>query len=502
MTYMASVEQTLIQQRLIAKAIEEPSFFKKIKNLNVDLFEGNIQLGKAYQVVKDYYLENGDVVPTLDALTLYATKKLDRGNNDTSAYIEMSNTLKGLYTVNSSDQKVFDEQIGDYLERIRFTASLKALLGNDMSKEALDKFKKDYETITRESADSGLHEIVDFMNPDNQGKIAERIADIGKNTLKIPNNDGFSRAIGGGLARGEMGAIAASSGTGKTMNMTSLAMAYISGGYNVMYIALEELDGRMYNRFFKAYMGYAQKIVPGLNPQDLLANNEMVSGLMANGFFAQLVNNMENQLGVKQGNLTFTRYSPHTLTVDGLRQVIHSNIVTYGNPVDVIIVDYPDLLSYDTRNGESEAGGKLYEELRAIGQDNNVVMWVASQLNRTAGAEGIKTETSLEGSFRKTNSLETLLVVNSSSAEYEAGFTRMYVAKSRNGGNTGEMIHLKVEPYTKVVRGETPEEASEHANLLQNRTGSAESKALKSYEAGPGGPDGFKTRVNKSMGAY
>lgn len=497
---MANVETTLIQQRLIAKAIEEPSFYKKIKDLDVDLFEGNIQLGKVYQVVKDYYLENGDITPSLDALTLYATKKLDRGNNDTSAYIEMNNTLKGVYVVESEDQKVFDEQISAYIKRLRLTTSLKSLLGNDLSEEAITKFEKDFDVIRNESANTGLHEIVDFMNPDNKEYIADKIRGIDLNTLAIPNNEGFSKALGGGLAKGEMGAISASSGTGKTMNMVSLAMAYISGGYNVMYIALEELEERMYSRFFKAYIGYAQKLIPGINPEDLIKGNDMMAGLYQNGFFESLVNTMSQESGVQQGNLTFTRYSPHTLTVDGLRQVIHDNIVTRGNPVDVIIVDYPDLLSYDTRNGESEAGGKLYEELRAIGQENNVVMWVASQLNRGAGIEGIKTGSSIEGSYRKRNSLELSLVVNSTSAEYEAGFTRMYVDKSRNGGNTGEMIHFKVEPYTKVVRGETPEEASQHANILQTRTG--EATALSSYETKEKKAEDFKTRVNKSMGGY
>jgi len=109
--------------------------------------------------------------------------------------------------------------------------------------------------------------------------------------------------------------------------------------------------------------------------------------------------------------------------------------------------------------------------MRRIGQDFDVVMWTASQLNRTAYNALIRTSEHMEGSLRKKNAAELVLVVNQTPEEYNAGFLRLYADKVRNPpeGAYDKMLGFKVIGNQQVVREyiQNSSEEKEHRAILE-----------------------------------
>ena len=200
------------------------------------------------------------------------------------------------------------------------------------------------------------------------------------------------------------------------------------------------------------------------------------------------------------GELVFTRYSPNTVTVPDIRSIISNVMITQQKKIDVIFIDYPDLIAVDQSQGESSAGGRLYEDLRAITQEFNTVMWVASQLNRSAPNEdGLLTIRNTEGSFRKGNSVEQWLTINTTTRERANNFTRIYVDKARHAPTATNLYQLKVDEFTNNVRDETENEAIAHQALFDdNNREEAEAgfrKNLKGYESDQ--KPSFRDKVNR-----
>ena len=124
---------------------------------------------------------------------------------------------------------------------------------------------------------------------------------------------------------------------------------------------------------------------------------------------------------------------------------------------------------YARSYSESDAGGKLFEEIRRLSQQYNFVCWTLAQTNRTAyGADTITSE-HVEGSRKILNAVEVAFAVNQKEEEFKNGFLRLYLDKIRNSSNTGDrFVYLKVEPSKMRVRDETEEEKVEHKQLLSD----------------------------------
>ena len=143
--------------------------------------------------------------------------------------------------------------------------------------------------------------------------------------------------------------------------------------------------------------------------------------------------------------------------------------------------------------GESASGGRLYEDLRAITQEFNTIMWSASQLNRAApNDEGLLTVKNVSGSYRKVNAVELWLTVNTKPVERDEGYSRIYVDKARHAPTATQVFSLKVDKLTANVRAETEQEKAEHEALLTEKKEPAYQKNLSAFEE----EDDFVAKIN------
>lgn len=281
--------------------------------------------------------------------------------------------------------------------------------------------------------------------------------------------------------------------THNTMWAVNQTRNYVRQGLNVLYLPLEEKLDRMLLRF--------EQVLSKVKKTTLLENDEVNEPLFheiqrlfkyaRKEYFDDVIEedgkevpnpNPVHKNPNQWGNLWIRKYKPQELTPSMLSQLISDVTIRKGKRVDVVMIDYPDLMKNPHFNGgnESDAGGKLYEDIRAIIQEYDVVGWALSQVNRSSYVQDIKNAGAIEGSKRKINAVELAFTINQTPEEFANGFLRVYLDKIRNnsGVSYDRIQYFKVIPETMEIRDETPEEREQHMRLLED-TGELGSKGNK-----------------------
>ena len=247
--------------------------------------------------------------------------------------------------------------------------------------------------------------------------------------------------------------------THNTTVLSNIAVSYVKRGINVFYVSLEELRSRMLLRFDRLMMQVTVNDI--INKQGSLNKDYK---FLSDAVYKSI---KENQ---HIGKLAFYKSNPQTITVQHLQQVIQANMRASKTHYDVVVLDYPDLLLNPQETGnEAKDGGRLFEELRKMAQDLNVVLWTATQLNRSSNGQEIKTMASVEGSYRKLNTCEFVCTLNRTEQEYDNGYLRLHIDKNRNKeGFLGDTLYFKYEVGTTLIRDETDSERAKHKTLIDS----------------------------------
>ena len=135
------------------------------------------------------------------------------------------------------------------------------------------------------------------------------------------------------------------------------------------------------------------------------------------------------------GKLIIKYFPIKTVSAHSLK--LHAErIQTLGTKIDLIIVDYADILrpSQSDRNSNSysEAGG-IYEELRGVAGEMQVPIWSASQSNRAAMDEDIIQANNISDSYRKIMTADFVISLSRKMSDKQANTARFHVIKNRFG---------------------------------------------------------------------
>ena len=135
------------------------------------------------------------------------------------------------------------------------------------------------------------------------------------------------------------------------------------------------------------------------------------------------------------GSLIVKEYPTKTATTNTIRAHLEK-LKQQGISPDMIIVDYADLLrTLSARKEKREELETIYEDLRAIMQENNCVGWTASQTNRTGLQAEIITMQSISEAFNKCFIADFIFSVSRTSEDKQTNGGRIYIAKNRNGAD-------------------------------------------------------------------
>tara|TARA_R110001583_G_scaffold26294_5_gene94735 strand:- start:956 stop:2338 length:1383 start_codon:yes stop_codon:yes gene_type:complete len=219
----------------------------------------------------------------------------------------------------------------------------------------------------------------------------------------------IDKIVKGGLGSGELGVVIAPTGAGKSMALVHLGSMALMRGLQVVHYTLELGDTVVASRYDSCVTGYHLK--------DLFHVKEAIYEKIKN----------------ISGNLLVKEYPTKSVSVNSLRTHLQK-LKSANVPIDMIIVDYADLLkpkaSYKEKRLELET---IYEELRGLAQEFKCPIWTASQTNRGGLNAEVITMESISEAFNKCFVADFIFTISRTIEDKNANTARMFVAKNRNG---------------------------------------------------------------------
>jgi len=269
------------------------------------------------------------------------------------------------------------------------------------------------------------------------------------------------RITGGGLGSGELGVVVAPTGAGKSMALVHLGAQALLNGLNVVYYTLELADTVVASRFDAAITGFALKSLFHLK-------DDIYEKLTSSSI----------------GNLIIKEYPTKTATVQTIRNHLESLKDREDFKVDLVLVDYGDLLkpaSYlkEKRNELEE----IYETLRGTAMIYKCPVWTASQTNRGALNAEVITMESISEAFNKCFPADFIISISRTPEDKQADTGLMFVAKNRNGPD-GFVLPMKIDTskvYLEVLKnnGETIAMVEEQSDRKKAKALAEKWKSLK-----------------------
>ncbi len=215
----------------------------------------------------------------------------------------------------------------------------------------------------------------------------------------------------GGLGSGELGVVIAPTGAGKSMVLVHLGAQAIKAGLNVIHYTLELSNTTIGQRY--------DSCLTGVHLKDLFSLKEQIY---------EKVKDMDGNVIIKEYPTKSASTSTIRAHLDKLKQ--------QGVPIDMIIVDYGDLLkpvNAPRGNEKRHDLESIYEELRAISQIYECPLWTASQTNRSGLNAELITMEAVSESFNKCFVADFIFSLSRTIADKAKNRGKIFIAKNRNG---------------------------------------------------------------------
>jgi len=213
----------------------------------------------------------------------------------------------------------------------------------------------------------------------------------------------------GGLGIGELTIIMAPTGVGKSHFLVHLGSQALKQGKNVVHFTLELGDTVVARRYDACLTGY--------NLDELIVKKDVIY---------DKIKDIDGQLLIKE----YPTKSATVLTLRNHLERVRQNQME----VDVIIVDYGDLLKSSYRNTEKRHDlESIYEELRGLAQEFKCPLITASQTNRKGSKEEVVTMDSISEAYNKCFVADLIISLSRTLNDKNSNVGRMFIAKNRNG---------------------------------------------------------------------
>ena len=234
----------------------------------------------------------------------------------------------------------------------------------------------------------------------------------------------MDKKLFGGFNRGELNIFAGGSGAGKSLFLANIGVNMAEKGMNVLYLTLELSEALVSMRI-----------------------DSMITGISTREVFKQIddVEIKVRIIGKKSGAFQ-VKYMPSGKTANDIRSYIKEYEIKTGKKVDVLLIDYLDLLMPASMKVSAE---NLYikdkyvsEELRNLAMELQCVFVTAAQLNRGAVEEIEFDHSHISGGLSKIQTADNVFGIFTSRAMKERGRYQIQLMKTRNSSGVGQKIDL------------------------------------------------------------
>lgn len=269
----------------------------------------------------------------------------------------------------------------------------------------------------------------------------------------------LDKKLFGGFNRGELNIFAGGSGAGKSLFLANLGVNWALAGMNVLYLTFELSENLVSMRI-----------------------DSMVTGVPTRDVFKSIddVEMKVKMIGKKSGAIQ-VKYMPTGKTANDLRSYVKEFEIKTGKKLDVVLVDYLDLMM---PVGVKVSAENLFikdkyvsEELRNLAMELNCVFVTASQLNRGAVEEIEFDHSHISGGLSKIQTADNVFGIFTSRAMRERGRYQLQLMKTRSSSGVGSKVDLEFDVDTLRI-SDCEQEDDGAANATPN-TGSSIVNALK-----------------------
>ena len=385
------------QIKCISGLVSDKTFIERISDiLEPDSFETDAHKFIVKETIS-YFLQYKDL-PTLAVFKV----KVDGIENDLLKQSVVEQLRLVYQKISDTDLKYIKEQFLEFCKNQKIKNAIMESVDHLKSGQ-YDKIKHVVDIAMKAGMERNIgHEyMVD---------IEQRMSQMARKTVKT-NWTEIDTLMDGGLAGGELGIITACAGSGKSWVLAKMGAEAMRQGKNVLHYTLELNENYVGLRYDACFTG--------IDFQNIRNNIDIV----------------KKKIAEVPGKLIIKYFPIKTVSAHSLK--LHAErIQTLGTKIDLIIVDYADILrpSQSDRNSNSysEAGG-IYEELRGVAGELQVPIWSASQSNRAAMDEDIIQANNISDSYRKIMTADFVISLSRKMSDKQANTARFHVIKNRFG---------------------------------------------------------------------
>lgn len=144
----------------------------------------------------------------------------------------------------------------------------------------------------------------------------------------------------------------------------------------------------------------------------------------------EMWSHMEHMGVRKFDNIIIKRFTPNSLTPNGLRAYLDTLELTEKFVPDMIIVDYLGIMKVDPKNVRGSMGNNAVE-LRAIGIERNAAMITAHQASKAGELSTMIDATHMSEDWSIVGTADFVITYSCTKLEFKYGLARLFVAKAR-----------------------------------------------------------------------
>lgn len=320
----------------------------------------------------------------------------------------------------------------------------------DLREEHFDWLLADFETFIRHKGlEQAILKSADLLEKGEYGPVEELVkqavqvgltkdmgtdyfADPRSRLMRIKDKNGqmstgwqtVDKRLFGGMNRGELNIFAGGSGAGKSLFLANLGVNWALQGLNVVYLTLELSEELVSMR--------VDSMVTEIPTRDIFKNIDEVE--------------MKVKVIGKKAGTYQVKYMPSGKTANDIRSYLKEYEIKLGRKVDILLVDYLDLLMPQSRKISAEnlfvKDKYVSEELRNLAMEKQCVLVTAAQLNRGAVEEVEYDHSHISGGLSKIQTADNVFGIFTSRAMRERGKYQIQLMKTRSSSGVGMKIDL------------------------------------------------------------
>ena len=388
-----------------------------IQKLYLEMMLANAETFVRCQSIFDFSLFDRKLQETAQFVNKYVT---EYNNLPTYEMVNKSCNIDLKQTEQLTEEH-FDWLLNDFETFIRHKSLERAIL---KSADMLEKGEYGpVEDLVKKAVQIGLHK---DLGTDYFDDPKSRLMGLKNQNGQVSTGwTTLDKRLFGGFNKGELNIFAGGSGAGKSLFLANLGCNWVLNGMNVAYVSFELSE-----------------------PLVSMRIDSMLTDIPTKEIFKDLdgVEMKVKLLGKKSGKLQI-KYMPSGKTANDLRSWIKEYEIKTGTKLDVILVDYLDLMMpINKKVSPSDLFVKdkfVSEELRNLAMELNVIFVTASQLNRGAVEEIEFDHSHIAGGLSKIQTADNVIGIFTSRAMKERGRYQVQLMKTRSSSGVGSKIDLE-----------------------------------------------------------